>query len=184
MALAQLQRLQNYQYTAQTTQQVRRQGNVVAAGITWACRGQACTTSGPWVRPGVEACRALVAEVGVISAYGRTGAMLSVAELAACNATTATVAPNVVVPPIVRAPPTIVTRSGPGLTVRTDGPVTIAVPEMTFVGGALIATPDRGAAPVAVNVSELAFVGGAMVDRGDVGPPVTVNVPELLFVGR
>jgi hypothetical protein len=161
--------LQTYAYSAQTAQPARRQGNVVAGGITWACQGQTCATRGPWPRPAVEACRALTAEVGAIASYGHAGAMLNAAELAACNAGVTAVRPAPIRPgAILRPAPRAVT---------TD------VTELAFVGGAMRESDDDAAA-VTTSVAELSFVGGDMRPADGDAPPVVTNVEELIFVGR
>lgn len=171
-ALAQL-RLQVFEYSAQTTQTARQQGDVVAGGITWACQGRTCATRGPWPNPGVEACRALAAQVGPISAYGRAGAMLSATDLAACNGSSS--APRI----IMQAP------LPPSAVARTRGPVTITTPELSLVGGATVDTRDRSAPSVVITTPDIYLVGGASVDTSDrAAPPVTITTPELVFVGR
>jgi hypothetical protein len=154
-----------YVYTAQTNEPARRQGAVVAAGLTWSCQGQTCSISGPWDRPAVEACRALADQVGPIASYGRPGMMLSASELAVCNA--GQVArilprPRLTLPPIARR------RA-------------VTTPELSFVGGAMIARDGLGAVDVAV--SELSFVGGAQIVRDDAAP-VEINASELSFIGQ
>jgi len=72
-------------YTAVTKNKAARQGTVIAAGISWQCRGSRCTVSGPWPKPGVKACLALARLVGPIISYGHPGASLNDAELAQCN---------------------------------------------------------------------------------------------------
>jgi len=74
-----------YHYVAQTAT-VRTSGTVTAAGITWNCTGNRCSTAGPWPTPSVAACHALAKQVGVIRAYGHQKKMLSPAELQQCNA--------------------------------------------------------------------------------------------------
>lgn len=169
----------SYAYEARTTQAARTQGNVNASGIAWACQGSVCSTRGPWPGPGVPACHALALQVGVIASYGRSGAMLTAAELAECNAGLA--APNVRLPSGVQITPTIPIRpSTPDSTA-----VVVNTPELSFVGGAAVDTSDRAAPAVTVNTSELSFVGGATVDLSDRdAPAVVVNTPELSFVGR
>lgn len=76
---------QSFLYTAQTRAPALETGTVSAGGLDWACEGSACTISGPWPVPGVNACAALAARVGHIVAYGYPGRRLDSAALAQCN---------------------------------------------------------------------------------------------------
>jgi hypothetical protein len=102
--------------------------------------------------------------------------MLSAAQISQCNASPVLQQPSIRV-----TPPPVITQ----LPARSGGPVTIAAPELWFVGGATVDTSDRAAPAVTVTAPELSFIGGAMVDTADrSAPAVVVNTPELLFVGR
>ncbi len=163
-----------FDYRAQTSAPARRQGNISAGGVTWTCAASACTTRRLWERPTVETCRALAAEVGPITSFGRAGATLSATELQQCNASMA----------LQRAPIQI-TPPAAQLAQTGSGPATITSAELSFVGGGMTATSDRSAPAVAVNASELSFVGGVMVDTSDRdAPPIVATTPELSFVGR
>lgn len=76
-----------YIYTARLATTAKVQGNVVATGIGWKCRGNTCTTartlSDP--SPGVKTCNALARQVGKIVSYGHYAQRLTTSELARCN---------------------------------------------------------------------------------------------------
>jgi len=74
-----------YQYTAITAAKAAKQGTVVAGKLSWRCRGNRCTISGPWPAPGVSACRNLAEQVGRIRSYGHPGKQLDSGQLATCN---------------------------------------------------------------------------------------------------
>jgi len=78
--------LKNYQYTAKTSQAVKKQGKVRAGKLTWVCKSNACVIKGPWPTPGVGACAALARQVGRISSYGHPSKKLSMSQLNQCNA--------------------------------------------------------------------------------------------------
>lgn len=174
-AQAQTFQMRNYSYTAQTAAASRMQGDVVAGGITWACQGSVCSTTGPWPRPAPQACRALADQVGRVTAYGHSGAMLSAGELATCNAGQAAQAqvltPQVAAPPVLRAP-LIPMRRGP-----------ITTPEISLVGGA-IAAPAARAPTLVVTTSELSLVGGSIAAPTPRAATVVVDTAELSLVGR
>jgi len=75
-----------YRYTAETVRPAIRRGAVTAIGMTWQCQLSQCTISGGWIGPTVSACSALALQVGPIKSYGRSGAVLSTAQLRQCNA--------------------------------------------------------------------------------------------------
>jgi hypothetical protein len=167
-----------FDYRAETRAPARRQGNVSAGGVAWSCNVNACTTRRPWSAPTVENCRALAAEVGAISSFGRAGAMLSAAQIAQCNASPVLQQPSIRVTP----PPAITHLPAP-----SSGPVVMATPEISFVGGAMIsAGPGAGAAAnTIISTPEIVFVGGASIEAAGGGTATAViNTPELTFIGR
>ena len=164
-----------FDYRAETRAPARRQGNVSVGGVTWSCSANACTTRRPWANPTIESCRVLAAEVGAISSFGRAGATLSAAQIAQCNA-----APVLQQPSIRVTPPPVVTQ----LPASPSGPVTIATPELSFVGGALTAPAPPATAAITLTTPELSLVGGATIGGSAGAAPVTINTPELSFVGR
>jgi hypothetical protein len=168
VAHAQSMQLGSHRYTAQTAAAARVQGHVVAGGITWACQGNVCSTSGPWPRPSPEACRSLADQVGRVTAYGREGAALSASDLATCNAgQTAQALPRVRVP------------VGP---VRRTA---ITTPEISLVGGAITAAPARQPT-ITVSTDELHLVGGAVAAPAPaaVHATIVVDTAEISLVGR
>jgi hypothetical protein len=75
-----------YVYEALTeAPKANKQGAVRAGSLTWECRGNRCTISGPWATPGVSSCKALAKEVGRLRGYGHARAQLSSAQLRQCN---------------------------------------------------------------------------------------------------
>lgn len=179
-----------YLYEARTNEPARTQGNVVTASITWACQGNVCSTRGPWPRPGVPACHALALQVGVITSYGRSGAMLTPAQLAECNAGVATpsvIAPGVRVTPSqpIRRPaasPTP-TETPPPETPPAETPPSATPPPATPPPDTPTLTTDASGA-IVVNATQLSLVGGAMRDVSDrIGAPIVVNASELSLVG-
>lgn len=78
--------LKNYQYTAKTSQAMKKQGKVRAGNLTWVCKSNACVIKGPWPTPGVGACAALARQVGRILSYGHPSKKLSMSQLNQCNA--------------------------------------------------------------------------------------------------
>lgn len=75
-----------YMYEALTeAPKANKQGAVRAGSLTWECRGNRCTISGPWAAPGVSSCQALAKEVGRLRSYGHAKAQLSSAQLRQCN---------------------------------------------------------------------------------------------------
>lgn len=77
----------NFQYVAVTDAAMSaRQGAVVAGSLTWQCKNNRCTISGPWPKPAVSACMDLAKQVGWLRSYGHSAAMLSTVDLAKCNA--------------------------------------------------------------------------------------------------
>ena len=141
-------------------------------------------------------CRALVAQVGAITSYGREGAAFDAVRIATCNrlgapaaqtsappADTPPAEPSTpaATPPAEPSPPPVITpATAPG-----DQPFTINTPEIVFIGGATVDTSDRNAGAVEITTPEIAFVGGAVVDTSDrLAPPVTITTPEITFVGQ
>ncbi|MGE0828490.1 MAG: hypothetical protein AB7O04_03965 [Hyphomonadaceae bacterium] len=61
------------------------EARVVARSAVWTCEGEVCRAR-PNHAASVSACRALVREVGAVSAYGPEAAPLSDEQLSACNA--------------------------------------------------------------------------------------------------
>jgi hypothetical protein len=91
VALSAATHAQNFNYRATVADgSVDRMGAVNASGLLWQCSGNACTITGPWPRPGVQACANLAQLVGRIASYGHPGAVLNATELAQCNANMAT----------------------------------------------------------------------------------------------
>ncbi len=78
--------LKNYQYTAKTSQAVKKQGKVRAGRLTWVCKSNTCVIKGPWPAPGVGTCAALARQVGRILSYGHPSKKLSMSQLNQCNA--------------------------------------------------------------------------------------------------
>ncbi len=75
-----------YLYVATTAApQGTKQGTVRVGNLTWKCKGNRCSTGGPWVTPSVKSCNALARVVGPLRSYGRAGETLSAAQLAECN---------------------------------------------------------------------------------------------------
>jgi hypothetical protein len=140
----------------------------------------------------VPACHALALEVGVIASYGRSGVMLSAADLEQCNAGVAT--QNAIRPGVRVTPSTPIRPARPQPSQSGDaapppasssGAVTTNTTELSFVGGASVDTSDRAAPAIVTNTGELSFVGSAPVDTSDrAAPAVVVNTTELSFVGR
>ena len=77
---------ETFVYTAALKSPSNIQGSVVASGISWQCKGNVCSTRGPWPKPGVSACAALANQVGEVAAYGYPSHQLSATELQSCNA--------------------------------------------------------------------------------------------------
>jgi len=87
---------QQYTYTARLSAPSKQQGSVVANGIKWECKGNTCSTRGPWPTPGIGACAALRAQTGTtVTAYGYPKHQLSAKELASCNGAATQQAPVV-----------------------------------------------------------------------------------------
>jgi hypothetical protein len=77
----------DYQYVAVTeAPAAARQGPVRAGMLTWQCKGNRCSLSGPWPVPGVSACRSLAQVVGRLRSYGHVNAQLTPAQMQQCNA--------------------------------------------------------------------------------------------------
>ncbi len=76
-----------YDYVAVTeADRAARQGTVsTSGGVTWQCKGNRCTTSGPWSVPAVNACAQLAALVGPLRSYGHAGAQLNSAQMRECE---------------------------------------------------------------------------------------------------
>lgn len=190
-------------YTARLSAPARVQGAVTASGITWSCQGIGCTTTGPWLSPGVGACRALSQQVGPIAAYGRPGAQLDAAGLAQCN-TVVMLTPAQRLALITATPlnPAIVNRarnsasnqreatpppshaSGPPWTVRTT--------TLTMTGtGALTAgsvAPPPAFSPTTVRTMTLTMTGTGALTTGTIAPPppfspTTVRTRTLTMTG-
>ncbi len=83
-----------YRYTARTQDALKQSGRVRAGSLRWACRGKACTITGPWPVPGVSACNTLAKRVGRIVEYGHPGRKLNNRQLARCNQGLAVVIPK------------------------------------------------------------------------------------------
>lgn len=149
-----------YPYSADTTAPARRQGVVSAAGVNWNCVGSRCTTSGPWATPSVDACRALVGQVGPVKSYGHKGRMLTAGELQQCNAVVSTGTPSSVLP--------------------APGPVVINAETLRYAGReSVVINADTlryaGRGPVVINAGTLRYAG-----RG----PVVINAGTLRYAGR
>jgi len=79
-----------YEYTAITEAPAATlQGAVQAGELTWHCKANQCTITGPWPRPGLKACSTLADKVGALRSYGQPLAMLNDAYLKNCNTVTA-----------------------------------------------------------------------------------------------
>lgn len=171
IAVAQIPVLRQFTYTAQLARDALVLGRVDAAGITWQCSGRTCTTTGPWPAPGVPACAALAARVGVINAYGRAGVALSAAQLVRCNAQ-ARVSTGLNAPITPAQQPAQAGRAG--VSVRTAA--------LTLTGTGALA--ERGAfSPIAVRTNPLALTGtGALAERGAFSP-VNVRTQQLTLAG-
>jgi len=81
-------------YIAMTKSKARRQGTVSAGGASWNCTGNRCTASTTWVRPTVQACKALAGAVGAIKSFSKRGAGLDAGKIRSCNAGIVTVRVN------------------------------------------------------------------------------------------
>lgn len=155
-----------YTYIVRTVNPVRRSGDVVVLGVHWSCRESACTASGPWPRPLVPACIALAREIGPVAAVGRPGAVLTLAQIATCNAGLA--APT----------PTPAPRD-PGIALRTA--------ELSAVGGADVpVSAPVIPLPLSLTTPELSVVGGAATSATPppIPPPMSITTPELSAVGN
>lgn len=154
-----------YTYTARTVAPVRRSGEVVVLGVHWNCEGTTCTARGPWPRPVMAGCAALVGAIGPISALGRPGAEFTAAQVNECNGRAA--AP----------PPT--QSAGPA-------PVSLQAGELVLVGGAQSTAAPQPNGPTPIMSGELTLVGGAVgapAGPSDT-PAVELNSSELVLVGR
>lgn len=139
-----------------------RVGTVVAGNVSWSCDSAACRASGPWPQPSVSACASLAGLIGRIASYGRKGAELTADQLIECNASAprpVAVGATTLIPPI-------------------------RVGELSVIGGASGIVP-AGPGTHTIAVTELSIVGGA-ITGATVGPSGTrtINVPELSVVGR
>ena len=74
-----------YVYVATVQSGSPRRLGSVTVGINWACDKSGCKTIAAWPRPLVTSCNLLAQQIGPIASFGRSGLMLSAAELDACN---------------------------------------------------------------------------------------------------
>jgi len=74
-------------YTATLAQPLAAKKSTVANSNIWRCEASTCVlTSEPFEPSSVRSCRALVRQVGAVSAYGSADKMFDSGKLAQCNA--------------------------------------------------------------------------------------------------
>lgn len=155
-----------YTYTARTQAAVRRTGEVVVLGVHWTCSDTTCTVTGPWPRPLMLGCVALVRQIGPITALGRPGAQFTPAQVAQCNASVGARSAS-------SPPPSML-------------PVTTQ--ELSVVGGntSAGASIPSAAGRIVTMTGELSLVGGALGDSSTPPPPslLEVTTSELSVVGQ
>jgi hypothetical protein len=176
----------SFDYTVTLAGLAKQQGVVVASGITWTCKANRCTTSGPWPMPGVSACAALAREVGPVTAYGHKGASLSADQLLKCNGAPparAFVPPAPAPPaPSVSAPSVAPAAKLPPVPAPGIGGVTL--PRTLAVAPPPPALPFTAARVTVVGRSAVSSVTAprlTVVGRVVLGP---ITAPPLRVVGR
>ncbi len=137
-----------FQYTAVTQAPVAvKQGAVIAENLTWMCRGNRCTISGPWPSPTVVACQALAREVGKLSSYGHPKAQLNAAQLVQCNTSAPALPPSAQKPLNTRVSPVTPESGISGHKANTSTPVSPPFEKPAPGQGTAaptVATPDIG----------------------------------------
>jgi hypothetical protein len=71
-------------FTAQLSQPVAQETQIVANGALWTCVGDSCTARVDDAAS-LQGCRIIASQLGPLRSYGSTTAPLSEARLAACN---------------------------------------------------------------------------------------------------
>lgn len=155
-----------YDYSATIKGQAKKQRVVRAGSLTWHCRSNKCTISGPWPVPGVSACHELAKQVGQITRYGHPGKHLDSGQLRQCNkgiATAKEVAPRETLGAKAAEPSGPANERSP--TFLKDRSRKIAMEEASSRFGDLPGNPRVGE------------------DFEIVGPPYHLRVEELVMTG-
>jgi hypothetical protein len=137
-----------YEITATLSRPSGAPGEIVTQGATWSCTNSACTTRSLSPSVVIATCAALAARVGQISAYGRSGAMLTAEQLAECNRSArvqAQAQPQVRLPPNVALPRGAVVRPGQGASSPNNAPAPAVAESPTGTRTAQLTVTGTGA---------------------------------------
>lgn len=182
----------NYVYTAVPQTAPPRRLGAVSAGSDWTCDQSGCKMSSPAAQPAVGGCNALARQIGPIGSYGRTGAMLTPAQLDECNrgiagaimlaATDSAPASPPSEPASSPVEPAPAPAPAPAMPAAVPSGITIVVSELAIAGGEQ-GTIDPTPGNLTITSGELSISGGALGERPVVPPPMTINVPEMSIIG-